>query len=64
MKFWISYQSKQGAKFYARKKLAKKHIHSTDLELETKIMQNEEMNNFIGLILKFFDSTAPSSELE
>jgi len=40
-------KSKQGAKFYARKKLAKKHIHSTDLELETKIMQNEEMNNFI-----------------
>ena len=37
---------KEKSTYYARKKISKKH--STDVELETKIMQNEELNNFIG----------------
>ena len=37
------------SQYYARKKISKKH--ATDVELETKIMQNEELNNFIGTII-------------
>ena len=38
---------KNGNDYYARKQLSKKFANKTDIELETKIMQNEEMNNFI-----------------
>ena len=37
----------KSSQYYARKKISKKH--ATDVELETKIMQNEELNNFIGM---------------